>query len=79
MDTSQLKKLMIIKIFSVNPLYLISGEVDGFIEQNNRNKNLVFLIEQNFIFTDENKEVFKKYVELWDGIKIEIETINSDK
>ena len=33
---------MIIKIFSVNPLYLISGEVDGFIEQNNRNKNLVF-------------------------------------
>ena len=79
MDTSQLKKLMIIKIFSVNPLYLISGEVDGFIEQNNRNKNLVFLIEQNFIFTDENKEVFKKYVELWDGIKNEIETINSDK
>ena len=79
MDTSQLKKLMIIKIFSVNPLYLISGEVDGFIEQNNRNKNLVFLIGQNFIFTDENKEVFKKYVELWDGIKNEIETINSDK
>ena len=79
MDTSQLKKLMIIKIFSVNPLYLISGEVDGFIEQNNRNKNLVFLIEQNFIFTDENKEVFKKYVELWDGIKNEIETINSGK
>ena len=70
---------MIIKIFSVNPLYLISGEVDGFIEQNNRNKNLLFLIEQNFIFTDENKEVFKKYVELWDGIKNEIETINSDK
>ena len=71
--------MIIIKIFSVNPLYLINGEVDGFIEQNNRNKNLVFLIEQNFIFTDENKEVFKKYVELWDEIKNEIETINSDK
>ena len=27
----------------------------------------------------ENKEVLKKYTELWDGIKNEIETINSDK
>ena len=26
--------------------------------------------------TDENKEVLKKYRELWDGIKNEIETIN---
>ena len=29
--------------------------------------------------TDENKEVLKKYRELWDGIKNEIETINSGK
>ena len=26
---------------------------------------------------DENKEVFKKYEEVWEGIKKEIETINS--
>ena len=29
--------------------------------------------------TDENKEVLKKYRELWDGIKNEIETINGSK
>ena len=28
---------------------------------------------------DENKEVLKKYRELWDGIKNEIETINVGK
>ena len=28
---------------------------------------------------DENKEVSKKYKEVWDGIKKEIETINGDK
>ena len=33
----------------------------------------------DFDSTDENKEVLKKYTELWDGIKNEIETINSDK
>ena len=30
-------------------------------------------------YSDENKEVLKKYSELWDGIKNEIETINSSK
>ena len=28
---------------------------------------------------DENKEVFKKYTELWDGIRNEIETISCGK
>ena len=28
---------------------------------------------------DENKEVSKKYEEVWEGFKIEIETINSDE
>ena len=32
-----------------------------------------------FDSTDENKEVFKKYRERWDGIKNESETINSGK
>ena len=65
-------------IYSVNPLYLIIGKVDGHIEcnsvqKNNGNKYLVF------DSTDENKEVLKKYTELWDGIKNEIETINGGK
>ena len=29
--------------------------------------------------TDENKEVLRKYTELWDGIKNETETINSGR
>ena len=65
-------------IYSVNPLYLIIGKVDGHIEcnsvqKNNGNKYLVF------DSTDENKEVLKKYRELWDGIKNEIETLNGGK
>ena len=60
-------------IYCVNLLYLINGKVDGYIEENNRNKYLVF------DFTDENKEVLKKYTELWDGNKNEIETINVGK
>ena len=60
-------------IHIVNPLYLIVGKIDGFIEEKNGSKYLVF------DSTDENKEVFKKYTELWDGIKNEIETVNGDK
>ena len=59
-------------------MYLISSKVDGHIECNsveekNGDKYLVF------DSTDENKEVLKKYTELWDGIKNETETINSGK
>ena len=60
-------------IYSVNPLYLIIGKVDGHIEEKNESKYLVF------DSTDENKEVLEKYTELWDGIKNEIETINGGK
>ena len=60
-------------IYSVNPLYLIIGKVDGHIEQNNGNKYLVF------DSIDQNKEILKKYTELWNGIENESETINGDK
>ena len=60
-------------IYSVNPLYLIIGKVDGHIEENNGNKYLVF------DSIDENKEVLKKYIELWDGIKNKTETVNGAK
>ena len=60
-------------IHSVNPLYLMIGKVDGFIEEKNGSEYLVF------DYTHENKEVFTRYTELWDGIKNQIETINGGK
>ena len=60
-------------IYSVNPLYLIIGKVDGHIEEKNESKYFVF------DSTDETREVLKKYTELWDGIKNEIGTINVGK
>ena len=70
-------------IYSVNPLYLIIGQVDRHIEWNsiecnsaeekNGSKYLVF------DSTDENQEVLKKYRELWNGIENEIERINNSK
>ena len=66
-------------IHNVNPLYLIIDKVDGFIEEKNGHKYLVFLIKWHCNSTDENKKVLKKYAELWDGIKNQIEAINDDK
>ena len=60
-------------IHSVNPLYLMTGKVIGHIEEKNGNKYLVF------DSTDENKKIYKKSAELWDGIKNKIETINDGK
>ena len=60
-------------ISSVNPLYLIINDVDGYIEENDENKYL------SFASTDNNKEVLKKYIKLWDEIKYHIQTINDDK
>ena len=54
-------------------MYLIIGKIDGFIEEKNGSKYLVF------DFTDGNKEVLKKYAEFWEIIKNEIETINDGK
>ena len=60
-------------IHSVDLLYLIIGKRDGFIEERNGTKYLVF------DSTDENEEVLKKCTELWDGIKNEIEAIYGGK
>ena len=49
------------------------NELIGYFEEKNQNKYLV-LDDVN-----ENKEVSKKYEEVWDGIKKEIETINGGK
>ena len=64
------------KIYSAYPLYLMIRKVDGHIEchsveENNGNNYLVFDSIQ--------KNVLKKYGEIWDGIKNEFETINGGK
>ena len=61
----------LVKINSVDPLYLITGEVDECIEENNGNKYLTFAS------TDKNKKVLEKYTKLWDKIKGYIQTINA--
>ena len=60
-------------IYSENLLYLITGKVDGHIEEKNGSKYLAF------DSTDEKKEVFKMSKELWNGIKNEIEIMNGGK
>ena len=62
-----------VKIKSVNPLYLIISEVDGHFEEKNGNKYLIL------DSTNKNKEVCKKYAELWVEIKNKIVTINGSK
>ena len=60
-------------INSANPLYLMINEMIGHFEEKNENKYLVL------DDVDENKEVSKKYEEVWEGVKKEIETINGGK
>ena len=60
-------------ISSVNPLYLHINHASGYIEEKNGNKYLIF------DSVDENKEVLKKYADVWDGIKNKIKAINGDK
>ena len=49
-------------INSVKPLYLMINEMISHFEERNENKYLVL------DDTDENKEVLKKYEEVWEGI-----------
>ena len=60
-------------INSVNPLYLMINEMTGHFEEKNENK---YLVQDD---VDENKEVSKKYKEVWEGVKKDIETINGGK
>ena len=53
-------------IYSVNPLYLLINHANGYIEEKGVNKYLIF------DSTDENKELLKKYNNVWNGIKNKI-------
>ena len=61
-------------IDSKNPLSLIFNNIDGYIiEESNGYKHLIFASTNN------NKNALRKYTELWDGTKDQIETINVGK
>ena len=49
------------------------NHASGYIEEKNGNKYLIF------DSVDENKEVLKKYADVWDGIKNKIKAINGSK
>ena len=57
-------------IYSVNPLYLRINHANGYIEEQNGSKYLIFAS------VDENKEVLKTYADVWDGVKNKIKAIN---
>ena len=58
-------------IYSVNPLYLLVNHVSGYIKEKYENKYLIF------DSTDENKELLKKYNDVWNGIKNKIEEMSN--
>ena len=60
-------------IYSVNPLCLIIAYANGYIEEKGVNKYLVF------DSTDENKELLKKYNDVFNGIRDKIKEINSNE
>ena len=60
-------------IYSVNPLYLRITHANGYIEEINENKYLIF------DSIDENKELLKKYNDVFNGIRDKIKEINSDE
>ena len=53
-------------IYAVNPLYLTIAHANGYIEEKGVNKYLVFNS------TDENKELLKKYNDVFNGIRNKI-------
>ena len=59
-------------IYSVNPLYLGITHANGYIEEINENKYLIF------DSLDENKELLKKYDDVFNGIRDKIKEINGD-
>ena len=64
-------------IYSVNPLYLRITHANGYIEEINENKYLIFdSMELHSI--DGNKELLKKYNYAFNGIMSKIKEINSD-
>ena len=58
-------------IYSVNPLHMLVNNTSRYIKEKNENKYLIFKS------TNENKELLKKYLDTWSGIKNKIEAVSS--
>ena len=61
-----------VKIYSVNPLYLIFRNVNGYFEEFNKSKYLTLVL------TNKSKEKIKKYEELWSKIRNLIRSITKN-
>ena len=63
-----------VKVYGVNPLYLIFNKMNGYFKEINGNKYLTL------VSTNETKEKRKKYEELWSKIRDLIRSVtkNSD-
>ena len=57
-------------IYNVNPLYLLVNHAGGYIEEKGVNEYLIF------DSTDENKELLKKYNNVWNEIRDKIKEIS---
>ena len=58
-------------IYSVNPLYWVIIHASGYIEETNENKYLIF------DSIDKNKELLKKYNDVFNGIMCKIKEISN--
>ena len=65
-------------IYGVNPLYLIIAHASGYIERSSAEEKYVnkYLV---FDSTDENKELLKKYNDVFNGIRNKIKKISGDE
>ena len=61
------------KINSVNPLYVSIDHANGYIEEKNGIKYLIF------DYVDQNKELLKKYNDVWSGIKNKIAEVSDSE
>ena len=75
LDISQLKKLIdgYENIYRVNSFYIIGDHARGYIEEKEVNKYFIF------DSTDENKELLKKYNDVFNGIRNKIKKISGDE
>ena len=65
-------------IYSVNPLYLTISHASGYIEEKGVNKYLIFNSSE-LHSTDENKELLKKYNDVFSGIRNKIKKISGNE
>ena len=65
-------------LHSGNPLYLTIAHGSGYIEEKGVNKYLVFNSAE-LHSTDENKELLKKYNDIFNGIRNKIKKVSGDE